>query len=144
MKSLLFIFVFIIGVSVEGNAQFNYKEMVGFGCGFGGEQTESVQKISKLIAKEKYQVVSKLLDSDNNAERFLAIIVCEELSKRKKLALSKEQQDVILALYDSNRYVSVCSGCTYWDRLRFKEILEKNNHMRKSALYWFEKLYKSE
>ncbi|MBG6133693.1 hypothetical protein IWQ47_005165 [Aquimarina sp. EL_43] len=145
MKRILIVLTLLTGIPITGNAQshINYEEMVGFGCAFGGEPSKSVKKVSKLIDKEKYDKIVKLLDSDNNAERFLAVVVCEKLSELKKLAISDELKDKISIIYKSNAFVSVCSGCTYWDNLTLKKMLESENSMRISANYWLEHKFKT-
>lgn len=132
--------ILFIGGSIIGYTQsnFNYEKMVGFGCGFGGELSRPVKKVSKLIDKEKYNEIIKLLDSDNNAERFLAVVVCEKLSELKKLIISNEMKNKISIAYKSNAFVSVCSGCTYWDNLTLKNMLEAENSMRTLANSWIE------
>ncbi len=40
--------------------------MVGFGCYEDGSQSKPVQKVSRLIDKEKFNSIIKLLDSENN------------------------------------------------------------------------------
>ncbi|NOY47221.1 MAG: hypothetical protein GXO84_03255 [Chlorobi bacterium] len=146
MKQLIITLTFLIGISISGNGQSNvdYNEMVGFGCGFAGEQSKPVQKVSKLIDKEKYDTIVQLLDSDNNAERFLAVVVCEKLIELNKLTLSKELKDKISIVYKSYARVSVCSGCTYWNKLTLTKMLENDNHMRLSANYWLEHKLKTE
>ena len=146
MKWLIIVFTFLIGISISGNAQSNldYNEMVGFGCGFGGEQSKSVQKVSKLIDKEKYNRIILLIDSDNNAEKFLAVVVCEKLDELNKLILSKELKEKISIVYKSYARVSVCSGCTYWDKITLKKMLEVDHHMRLSANYWLNHKFKTE
>lgn len=146
MKQLIISLTLLIGISISGNAQsdIDYNEMVGFGCGFAGEQSKSVQKVSKLIDKEKYDSIIQLLDSDNNAERFLAVVVCEKLIELNKLTPSKELQDKISIVSKSNDRVFVCSGCTYWDRLTLTKMLENDSSMRILANYWLEHKFKTE
>lgn len=144
MKRILIVVTLLIGIPIIGNAQSNisYEEMVGFGCGFGGETSKTVKKVSKLIDRGKYDKIIKLLDSDNNAERFLAVVVCEKLSELKKLVISDELKNKISIIYKSNAFVSVCSGCTYWDNLTLKKILETENSMRISANSWLDDKFK--
>lgn len=145
MKTRL-ILIFTIGIFSIGNAQHNIdvKEMVGFACYEGGTQSKSVQKVSLLIDKKKYNSIIKLLDSENNAEKFLAVIVCEKLSELNKLSLTKELENKIATIYESEGITSVCSGCVYWDKLTLKKMLEKGNNMRVSANHWLDSKFKSE
>jgi hypothetical protein len=145
MKRIIITLIFLIGISVNGNSQskINFNEMVGFGCGFAGIKSKPVQKVSKLIDKEKYDSIVQLLYSENNAEKFLAVIVCEKLIELNKLNSSKELNEKISIIYKSTDRVSVCSGCTYWDKLTLAKVLDNNNNMRKSANQWLENKFKT-
>ncbi|MFY0715401.1 hypothetical protein J1D01_17235 [Seonamhaeicola sp. NFXS20] len=146
MKQIIFTLTFIISISINGIAQSNVdvNEMVGFGCYEDGSQSKAVQKVSKLIDKEKYNSIIKLLDSENNAEKYLAVVVCEKLTELNKLTLTKELKGKISEVYKSNGIVSVCSGCVYWDKLTLKKMLDKENDMRISANYWLDYKFKKE
>ncbi|MFL1013702.1 hypothetical protein [Flavisericum labens] len=146
MKHIIFTLTFIISISINGIAQSNVdvNEMVGFGCYEDGSQSKPVQKVSRLIEKEKYNSIVKLLDSKNNAEKYLAVVVCEKLTELNKLTLTKELKEKIAEIYKSNGIVSVCSGCVYWDKLTLKKMLNKENDMRISANYWLDYKFKKE
>lgn len=85
----------------------------------------------------------KLLDSENNAERFLAVIVCERLTELNKINLTQASKEKIEKIYSSTEMVSVCSGCAYWDTLSLKDILKTENKMRISANNWLDKTFKN-
>lgn len=146
MKKIIITLTLLIAISISGNAQSNVdvNEMVGFGCYEEGSQSKPVQKVSRLIDKEKFNSIIKLLDSENNAEKYLAVIVCEKLIELDKLILTQELNEKIAELYKSDGIVSVCSGCIYWDKLTLKNMLEKENHMRISSNYWLDYKFKSE
>jgi hypothetical protein len=146
MKQIISTLTLLIAISISGNAQSNVdvNEMVGFGCYEDGSQSKPVQKVSRLIDKEKFNSIIKLLDSENNAEKYLAVIVCEKLAELDKLILTKEMNEKIAELYNSDGIVSVCSGCVYWDKLTLKNMFEKENHMRISSNYWLDYKFKSE
>ena len=146
MKQIISTLTLLIAISISGNAQSNVdvNEMVGFGCYEDGSQSKPVQKVSRLIDKEKFNSIIKLLDSENNAEKYLAVIVCEKLAELDKLILTKEMNEKIAELYNSDGIVSVCSGCVYWDKFTLKNMFEKENHMRISSNYWLDYKFKSE
>lgn len=146
MKKLVITLTILIMISFSGNGQSNvdFNEMIGFGCGFAGEQSKPVQKVSKLIDRENYNVIVQLLDSDNNAEKFLAVVVCEKLSELNKLFLTNEVKEKISIAYKSSDLVSVCSGCTYWDQLTLTKMLQNGNSMRISANFWLEHIFSKE
>ena len=145
MKIIITLFL-LIGISNSGNAQanVNVNEMVGFGCYEDGSQSKPVQKVSRLIEKEKYKSIVKLLDSENNAEKYLAVLVCEKLIELNKLTLTNELNEKIGEIYNSDGIVSVCSGCVYWDKLTLKDMLDKENNMRISSNYWLDYKFKVE
>jgi len=144
MKKIL-IFLFVISVISIGKAQgVNDNEMIGFNCYFSGDPSKTVQKVSQLIDKEKYKTIVKLLDSDNNAERFLAVVVCEKLTELKKLTMTPKLKEKIAEIYNSNEIVSVCSGSTYSGNLALKKVLEKENNIRILANFWIGYKFKQE
>jgi len=145
MKNIL-TFLFAISLISIGKAQsgVNHNEMIGFSCYFSGDPSKTVQKISQLIDKEKYKSIVKLLDSDNNAERFLAVVVCEKLNELKKLTLTQKLKEKIAEIYNSNEIVSVCSGSSYSGNLALKKVLEKENNMRILASFWLDNKFKKE
>ena len=140
MKKVLITLLFIIGLVFNANAQskIDFNQMVGFGCGFAGEPSTIVQTVSNLIDTEDYLKIVQLLDSENNAEKFLAVVVCEKLSELNKIKITNDQKEKISSIHNSDALVSVCSGCTYWDQLTLKKMLVNNNPMRVSANYWIE------
>lgn len=142
----LFTWTFLMIFSIIGYAQSNVdvNEMIGFGCYEDGSQSIPVQKVSRLIDKEKYTTIVNLLDSENNAEKFLAVIVCEKLIELNKLTQTQELKEKISAIYKSKGMVSVCSGCVYRDKLTLENILQKENNMRISANYWLKRKFQSE
>ena len=145
MKRKLITLIFLIGLFVIGNAQTNVddNEMVGFACYEGGSESKPVEFVSRLIDTEKYDSIIDLLDSEYNAERYLAVIVAEKLNELKKIILTREQKDKISKIYNSKGIVSVCSGCTYEDTLTLKSMLEKDNEMRISGNYWLDYKFKT-
>lgn len=139
-------FILLMVIPSIGNSQgdIDVNEMVGFGCYEDGSQSKSVEKVSRLIDKSKFNSIIKLLDSDNNAERFLAVTVLEKLSDLGKINLTKKLRGKIAEIYNSDRIVSVCSGCIYWDKLTLKAVLEEGNNMRVAADYWLDYKFKPE
>lgn len=138
MRTVFFTLLLLIGLSLDSNAQanFNFKEMVGFGCGFAGAQTDPVKDVSNLLRKERYRDIVKLLDSSNSAEKYLAVLACEKLIETGILASSAELQNKIYEAYNSSEMVSVCSGCTYWETLPMAVVLKNDNSTRMGANYW--------
>lgn len=148
MRSYLITIILLISLSSISNAQkkVDVKEMVGFGCYSSGIQSKPVSKVTALINNVDYESVLKLLNSKNNAEKFLAVITCERLQELGKIRLNEEQKKQIKQSYTSKDLVSVCSGCIYWDKLSFKTLLDKKekNQIRELADYWLERQLKKE
>ena len=131
---------------LEGQSKMSPEEILGFSCGFGGAETEVVKKTSSLLAKNDFNSIITLVDSNNNANLFLAIIIVEKLNNLKKIEISEELNQKILAAYNSNKMVAVCSGCTYWDFVSLKTLLDRNNthHMKESTDIWLDKILNGE
>lgn len=122
------------------------ESMIGFGCSSSGEQSESVQKFSKLLAKHKYQRVTEFLNSKNTAEKALAAFVCEKLNDLGKITLSIDNLKQIQNIKKSEELVSVCSGCTYFDKIPTKNLFFKDDGtlpyegflLEEYGNFWFE------
>jgi len=102
------------------------KDMIGFGCYSGGMITKSVYDFTSLLEKSKYQNFLKFLDSKSKSEKFLAAVVCKKLNKDRKLKLSAIEIKKIDTILNSDELVSICSGCTYFSKISFKELSKKN------------------
>ena len=146
MKQIIFTLTFLIGISLIGSAQssVDLDETIGFDCGEAGSQSKVVQKVSKLIQKEKFNSIVLLLDSKNNAEKYLAVLVCEKLVALNKLNLTKAQNEKIAEIYKSNEIITVCSGCKYEEKLTLKNLLKKESLMRSLANNWLDDLFETE
>jgi len=103
------------------------KSMIGIGCWSSGEQSETVQKFSKLLAKHKYQRIVEFLNSKNTAEKALATFVCGKLNGLGKITLSTDNLKQIQNIKKSEELVSVCSGCTYFDKIATKNLFLKDD-----------------
>lgn len=143
MKGFLILFV-IVGIFSIGHSQSSAdeKDLIGFACYYDGIESKPVKKVSRLINKSKFKAIIRLLDSENNAEKYLAVIVVEKLNALGKITLTEELNIKILKIYNSEEEVFVCSGCTYFDKLTLKTLFNKENEMRISANYWIEYNFK--
>ena len=126
------------------NAQDNVdkKEMVGFACYFEGSPSKTVQKVTNKLNNKNYKAISKLLTSDNNAERFMAVITLEKLAELKRYELTQAEKKLITEIKQSNELVSICSGCTYFEKVSLKEILTEKNRL--FAQNWLNRNFKTE
>lgn len=123
--------LFLIGILSGMNAQDNVdkNEMVGFACYFAGQPSKTVKKITTKLNKKKYSSIAKLLTSNNNAERYLAVISLERLAELNKYVLNETEKKLITEIKQSDELVSVCSGCTYFEKVSLKELLGKEKKL---------------
>ena len=72
MRTKLLTIVFSIGILSRMNAQDNAdkNEMVGFACYYGGDPSKTVKEVTTKLNDKKYSSISRLLTSNNNAERY--------------------------------------------------------------------------
>ncbi|MBL4643495.1 MAG: hypothetical protein JKY44_07890 [Flavobacteriaceae bacterium] len=131
MKIKLLTLFFLIGILSGMNAQNNVdkNEMVGFACYFAGQPSKAVQKVTTKLNNKKYDAIAKLLTSDNKAERYLAVISIEKLAKLNKYNLNETEKNLIAKIKQSDELVSVCSGCTYFEKVSLKELLTKKKKL---------------
>jgi hypothetical protein len=116
--------------------------MVGFGCYFSGQQTKPVIKVAKLIEDKKYKDISSLLNSKNEGERYLAVITLQRLADTGKYQLSQTEKELIEKAKLSDDLVSVCSGCTYFDKVPMKTMLSEKDLIGSS--YWLDRVLKTD
>ena len=144
--SLLIILLFFSTSIFFVQENIDEKSMIGFGCSVGGEQSETVKKFSILLAKKKYQKVVEFLNSKNVAEKALAAFVCEKLSGLKIITLTPEDLIHIQNIKESEDLVSVCSGCTQFEKIATKSLFVSEEGstsfegflLEEHAKYWFE------
>ena len=129
IKSLLCLALVIPTLTVVKGQEINEKEMVGFACGFGGESSETVVKVTRLLRAHRYQKISNLLSTGNNAERFLAVISIEKLSHMGRYQIAAIERKQIEAIKASGEKVSVCSGCTYFTEVSLSEMFREDNFL---------------
>lgn len=114
------------------------KEMVGFGCSYSGLPTKPVIKVTEMLETKKYKEVAGLLSSRNQAEKYLAVISVEKLVAIGKYELSDTEKVLISEARLSDKLVSVCSGCTYSDKVSLKEMLANDNFI--GAKFWIDEV----
>lgn len=141
MRTLLTItLTCFLSLSTIAQDNVNLKEMVGFGCYFEGRYTKTVIKVTKLLETKKYKEISKLLTSRNSGEKYLAVISLLRLTDNGQYNLSDNEKDLIEKAKESDDMVSVCSGCTYFDKVPMKTILIEKDLIGSS--YWLDRTLK--
>ena len=144
MRTKLLTLLFLIGILSGMNAQDNVDEngVIGFACSFAGQPTKTVKKVATKLNNKKYNLIAKLLTSNNNAERYLAVISLEQLAKLKKYNLNETEKNLISEIKQSGELVSICAGCTNFEKVSLKELLGKKK--KKFARNWLNRNIKAE
>lgn len=130
--SLLFLTFFCFG-------QFkDYNNTVGFICGSTGSSTRIVKKFYQKIENKNYNAIKAMLYSKNAAKNFLAVILCEKLREKSKIKLKDKDLKKIAELYQSERTVEICGGCTFIKFVKLSVLLknEDENKTRDDAEEW--------
>jgi len=138
MRLVYTLLLIITVMPVDAQDKTNFKTMVGFGCYFEGRPSESVIKVTKMLQNKKYQAIAVLLNSKNQAEKYLAVISIERLAKLEKYEPNESGRLLIANAKKSNELVSVCSGCTYFEEVPLSVLLSEQNAL--GSDYWLEKL----
>ncbi|WP_299218429.1 hypothetical protein [uncultured Aquimarina sp.] len=139
MKSTSLVIFLLIGLMGNGIAQekIDQKEMIGFACFFGGMPTDPVLKVTKKLYEKKYKTIAKMLQSKNNAERYMAAVTLEKLEESNKYTLSEKDKTEIEKIKQSSEVVSVCSGCSYFDVIELKKMF--STEMKLGTERWLDK-----
>lgn len=111
---VLYILFLLLPKSTFGQDDVNSKELVGYGCGYGGEMSIPAQRVSKQLRAKEYEQISNLLVSKNPAEQYLSVIVLERLDSLNLYELSEAEKVSVGKIKKSYDQVSFCSGCTIW------------------------------
>lgn len=111
----------------------NPRQMVGFGCYYEGRLTKVVSKVSHLLEDKNYKAISRLLTSGNKGEKYLAVISLQRLEETGQYKINDKEKDLILKLKASDDLVSVCSGCTYFDKVQMKTMLADKDFIGSSS-----------
>jgi hypothetical protein len=135
---LIFILLTLTTSLVFGQDNVDKRKMVGFGCYFAGQPTKTVEGVTELLLKKKYKAISDLLKSGHVGEKFLATVSLEKLAALGQYELSDNERELIKKIKISGDKVSVCSGCTYFDKVSIKEMFSEDNFL--GSNWWIEKI----
>ena len=135
---------FLTGIFSVVHAQENVDKnaMVGFACYFAGQPSKTVEKYTQKLNSENYKWISKRLESENTAEKYMSVIILERLTEIGKYKLNENELTLILEIRKSNQLVSVCSGCTYFEKVTLKELLTDDKIL--FAKNWLDRNIKKE
>jgi len=124
MKTKILTIVFLIGTLSVVNAQDNVEvnEMVGFACYYEGRPSKTVEKFTNKLKRKNYKWISKQLNSENNAEKYMSVITLEKLTEFGDYKLNETELNLITKIKKSAELVSVCSGCTFFQKVELKNM----------------------
>jgi hypothetical protein len=128
--------VVLLAAFLSTAAQSIPKITLGFACYEDGSSTDQVNRVSLLVVKRDYIKIISLLNSTENADRFLSVIVLEKLKELKKIKISKADMNRMLNVRNSDSLVCVCSGCTYFEVLSLRELFLNKGELYDEATFW--------
>lgn len=143
MKSI-FLIVLCLGLAVPSFSQ-DYPEtepVIGFGCGFIGAPTGPINVFQLMLDAKDYEAIRTRLFSENNAEKFLAVMTCKQLIDRELISLTETERMVIIKLEQSQDPIGLCSGCIYGDSKPMWVMLNPKEKCREHVQVeqWLDKL----
>jgi hypothetical protein len=136
------IFLYCLTCLLNAQDKGDEKEIVGFACSYSGRPTKPVIKVAKMLQAKKYKEVASLLSSENQAEKYLAVISVEKLAAIGKYELSDTEKILISKARSSHKVVLICSGCTYFDKVSLMKMLADDNFL--GSKFWIEEVIKIE
>ena len=103
MRTKILTIVFLIGILSVVNAQdeVDKNEMVGFACYFEGSESKTVEKFAKKLKSENYKWIAKKLNAENNAEKYMSVIILEKLTELDKYKLNQTELNLIAKIKKS-------------------------------------------
>ena len=130
--------MFFLGSVFILDAQDNDRNTVGFGCYFQGAETPPVKRMRDLIEGHNFAGISKLLRRGKDCDKYLAVITLERLASLGQYTLTEDEETQISKIKASANLVSVCSGCTYFDKVALRTMFSEENFLGNQ--YWLDKV----
>jgi len=138
IKKVLLLVIFLTGLSSTINSQVRKPHVgnIGFACDDTGEASWAVKRVYKLIKKSDFKSIATLINSRDTANQLLGVLLLEILQETNQIELTEEQERKILKRYSSEELVEVCEGCTYFEKVKLKKLLNKKepHRMKKEAI----------
>jgi hypothetical protein len=97
------------------------------GCGYAGAVSSQLDSTKKLVLAKDYKAVANNLKSADLLTQIASAVAMEELGRKKLVSLSKDEQNSISQIKNSNKSCSVCIGCTGHYTGTIAEILKDAN-----------------
>lgn len=120
LVSIVFLIGFISIVNAQNNVDRN--EMIGFSCGWAGTPSETVETFTTKLISKNYDWIAKQLTSKNTAYKYMSVITLEKLIELGTYTLNDTQLKLIVDIKKSSELVTVCSGCTYFQKVEMKHM----------------------
>jgi hypothetical protein len=142
IKKLLFAFLMFTVVSSTAYAQ--DKKTIGFACGYGGMPTESVLMMEGFLYKMNFDTIRNSINSIEPSIQFLSSIIIERLDKEGLIKLTKNEKEEIEKISLSEKFVEVCSGCTYWKHFKIVDIYNQKDPLKfkRQTINWVDEILK--
>lgn len=143
------LWVFAMAISLQSFAQENWDQLkwfqqgIGFGCSVNAEMSKPVWEVGLSLAERDFDTIRALLYSDVPGYQFMAVFVLQNLSRKKEIKLEESEWERIEQIKNNGDPVLVCAGCTYWDEVPLKILLDqrKKHVIYKNADSWFRIYY---
>lgn len=117
--------------------------VISFGYGKAGRISDPVLVIGNLIRNKDYNSIRTLINSDNPAIKYLAILTCLTLDKKGIIELDKIELGIIELIKNSQSVVKYWSGCTIKDTFTIQQLFqEEKNTVNKSINNWLKRQIK--
>jgi len=97
---------------------------IDFGCGWAGQHyTENLWMIESLIIDNRFDLISKLLDSQTPSTRYLAAVALLRANKKHRHELDSFTKTKLKALKQDSARIRYCSGCIIFLTYSIGELL---------------------
>lgn len=114
--------------------------LVGFACFYSGRSSKPVERVTKILKAKNYTALKDRICGTSPAEKYLSTVACERLHKMGLIEFSNEDLDQIVANKSSNEAISICGGCTGFQKLTLKEMfISDKNFLSNSVKDWLQK-----
>ena len=126
---LLTISLLLLTNTLSAQEWVDTEEMVGFACYYEGAPSKTVKMVTRKLRYKRYKMIAGMLTSPNNAERFMAVISLEKLAELEMYEITAKQNKLIVEIKNSDQLVSMCSGCTLFQKLALKDMFSDKMYL---------------
>ena len=119
------------------------KNRIDYGCGWVGTDSENLYYIKALISENRFDLITRLLDSETPATRYLAAEALIYADEHSVFILDSSTISKLNSLRKDRDEISFCSGCTgHWSH-SIKTLLDKKSKsvMGKWTKDWIKSCY---